>query len=154
MMTLGMLTGLASLITAAYAQTTILFNENIVTSDTNVAVRERMLDKPITLESYVREYFTDEPVLAEIARCESTFRHLDRDGRILRGKANRNDVGVMQINEIYHGDKADALGFDIYTLEGNMGFAKYLYDKYGVKPWQASAPCWNNSNSWIGISER
>jgi len=153
-MTLGMLTSLITFITATHAQTTVLIHENVAPSDTNIVVSERKLDRPMTLESYVREYFTDEPILAEIAKCESTFRHLGKNGQILRGKVNRGDVGVMQINEFYHGDKADALGFDIYTLEGNMDFAKYLYNKYGAKPWQASAPCWNNSDSWMSISRR
>jgi hypothetical protein len=31
---------------------------------------------PITLESHVREYFKDDPVLAEIAKCESQFKHI------------------------------------------------------------------------------
>jgi len=26
-----------------------------------------------------------------------------------------------------------------------VAFAKYLYGKYGVQPWSASAPCWSKS---------
>ena len=55
---------------------------------------------------------------------------------------NDQDIGVMQINERYHYDEAKKLGFDIYTLKGNMDFAKHLYLKEGIKPWKSSSPCW------------
>lgn len=98
-------------------------------------------DNPITLETYVRDYFADNPVLAEIAKCESRFRHYDAYG-ILRGDYDRNDIGVMQINERYHAERAKKLGFDIKTLEGNLGYAKWLYEKEGLQPWASSGRCW------------
>lgn len=95
-------------------------------------------------------YFGDTPVLAEIARCESTYRHIDETtGEILRGRVDSRDVGVMQINEHYHLSTSKALGYDIYTFEGNMAYAKYLYNKKGLAPWSASKPCWSNSYSEI-----
>lgn len=48
----------------------------------------------------------------------------------------------MQINETYHLDQALSLGIDIYSLEGNMAYAKYLYDKKGSGPWVSSSKCW------------
>lgn len=99
--------------------------------------------KPQTLEELVRNYYSDTPILAEVARCESQFRHYGKNGNIIRGITNTKDVGVMQINEIYHNDKAEALGLDIYSLEGNLEYAKYLYEKEGTKPWRSSAKCWN-----------
>jgi hypothetical protein len=95
-------------------------------------------------ENVVKEYFKDIPVMISVARCESNFRHTDRDGNILRGLANRQDVGIMQINERFHLEKSTKLEMDIYTLEGNLQFARYLYRKEGVKPWFASKRCWSS----------
>jgi hypothetical protein len=102
------------------------------------------VENPITLEAYVREYFIETPILAEIARCESTFRHIDKKtGQVLRGVVNKSDVGLLQVNEYYHGQKAGDLGFDLTTVDGNLAYAKYLYDKEGTKPWSASQKCWD-----------
>lgn len=102
-------------------------------------------DHPVTLESYVRDYFSDAPILAEIARCESSFRQHGPDGSVLRGKVNKGDIGIMQINKYYHEEDAEKLGFDIYTLEGNLGYAKWLYGKYESDPWVHSSRCWKNN---------
>ena len=98
--------------------------------------------KERTLEAVVRDYFSDTPVLAEIARCETRFRHYDRAGEVLRGAIDRNDVGIMQVNERYHLKRAETEGFDIYSLEGNLAYAKYLYHKEGSDPWVSSSACW------------
>src|SRR3989344_7323630 len=62
-----------------------------------------------TSESDVREYFKDIPILAEIAKCESQFRHIGESGNIIRGKVNDSDIGVMQINTYYHEKTADKM---------------------------------------------
>ena len=99
--------------------------------------------KLVTVEQEVRVYFRDIPQLAEIAKCESHFRHTDTDGNIFHGEENDKDIGVMQINEDYHLEAAEKLGIDIYTLKGNMTYARYLYGKQGVRPWSSSKSCWN-----------
>lgn len=96
-----------------------------------------------TTEELVRDYFVDTPVMADIAFCESRFRQFDQYGNPLRGIQNSADVGVMQINEKYHAATAIKLGINIYTLEGNMEYAKYLYDTKGTRPWVHSSDCWN-----------
>lgn len=98
------------------------------------------------IRSYVRTAYADEPILVDIARCESAYRQYDSDGNVLRGRANHEDVGVMQINEKYHANQAKKLGYDIYTVEGNVAFAKYLYAKYGTLPWSSSEVCWADSS--------
>ena len=103
------------------------------------------------IRSYVRAAYADEPLLVDIARCESAFRQYDPDGQVLRGKANHEDVGVMQINEKYHANEAVKLGLNIYTVEGNVAFAKYLYGKFGAQPWSSSSKCWGEGSS---IAER
>ncbi len=99
----------------------------------------------IPVEDYVREYFSDIPVMIDIARCESTFRHYDKNGNVLRGVVNKSDIGVMQINTYYHGETAEKKGIDLYTLEGNLAYARDLYKRQGVKPWVHSSKCWNKA---------
>lgn len=94
------------------------------------------------IENYTRTYFKDTPILAEVAKCESRFIHFEKNGNVIRGKINKADVGVMQINEFYHLDVAKSVGINIYTLEGNLEYGKLLYEKYGTKPWGASKACW------------
>ncbi|KKR45460.1 MAG: hypothetical protein A3G47_00600 [Candidatus Zambryskibacteria bacterium RIFCSPLOWO2_12_FULL_39_45] len=100
------------------------------------------IESILSTEQYVREYFKDIPIMIAIARCESTFRQLDHDGDIHRGRANSADVGVMQINEFYHLKTSEKKDYDIHTIEGNTAYARELYKKEGTKPWTASKPCW------------
>lgn len=95
------------------------------------------------VEKYIRSAYKNEPILIDVARCESTFRQFGPDGHLIRGKVNNADVGVMQINEAYHSDKAVEMGLNIYTMEGNVAYARYLYEKYGTKPWNSSSACWS-----------
>lgn len=106
-----------------------------------IATDGTLIDARIKAE--VTTYFSDVPTLARVAYCESTYRHYDEEGEVLRGLVDSRDVGVMQINEHYHLDTATKLGFDIHTLEGNMGYARHLYEKQGLQPWSASRPCWD-----------
>ncbi len=97
------------------------------------------------IEKQVRTYFADIPVMAEIARCESQFRQYSKNGEILRGKVNTKDIGVMQINESYHLVRAQKLGYDLTTVEGNMRYARRLYNESGSQPWVSSSPCWGKT---------
>jgi len=101
----------------------------------------------VSTEAYVRDYFKDIPLLAEISRCESGFRQYDKDGKPIIGLVNKSDIGVMQINTYYHGERADKLGFDLTTIDGNLGYARYLYGKYGSDPWVSSSKCWKASKA-------
>ena len=112
-----------------------------IISEHNVKTHELAGDT----EAAVREYFSDIPVMIEIARCESTFRHTLSDGSVLKGYVDNADTGVMQINQRYHLKSAQALGLDVYDLYDNMEYARYLYERQGTQPWSASAPCWSRS---------
>ena len=98
-----------------------------------------------TVEEYIKSYFADEPLMIDIARCESQFRQYDADGSVHRGVVNNKDVGVMQVNEYYHSAVAKKLGLDLYTIQGNVAYARYLYDKEGLQPWVSSSPCWDKA---------
>lgn len=96
---------------------------------------------PETMAAYVREYYKDDPILAEIARCESHMRQFDKNGEVLKNPKS-SAIGVMQIMSSLHLETADELGFDLTTTSGNLAYAQYLYDKQGTKPWNASKACW------------
>ena len=99
---------------------------------------------PEVIERRVRIYFSDIPVMKEIAWCESRFRHYGSNGEVLRGEVEPTDIGVMQINEYFHGDTADRLGIDIHDFGGNLLYARYLYEKEGTRPWKSSQKCWGD----------
>jgi hypothetical protein len=58
-------------------------------------------------------------------------------------------VGAFQIMASIHADfAAKKLGLDVYSLEGNAAYAKYLFDKQGTVPWDSSKPCWSKSQAY------
>ncbi len=113
---------------------------NIATNETYIA-EERLKDAGST-EEVVRTYFSDIPVMIQVARCESHFRHTLEDGTVLKGRVDSADTGVMQINLRYHQAAAKQLDLDLYDLYDNLAYARSLYEKQGTQPWSASAPCW------------
>ena len=144
-------TGIAFLVTSLYGGTAQAATVPVSTSTQSHTEQatstdeSRFMDSK-AVEAYVRSQSADQPILVDIARCESTFRQFDPTGNILRGVVNKGDVGVMQINEKYHADEAVRLGYNIYTVEGNVAFGRYLYNKYGSDPWSSSAPCWSEGS--------
>ena len=103
--------------------------------------------KAQTVREYVQQYFADIPILVEVSSCESHFRQYDTSGAVYRGVVNNQDVGVMQVNEHYHLDYSKKLGYDIYTLKGNLDYARDLYNREGTAPWSSSEPCWGKSKA-------
>ncbi len=104
--------------------------------------KKETIKQKISIEQYVRDYFSDVPIMAHIAYCESRFRQYDKDGNIFRGAVNNQDVGVMQINEHYHLDTAEEGNYNLYSVEGNTAYARKLYEKFGTDPWNSSKACW------------
>ena len=113
--------------------------------ETYSEISEQVNTKVKTTEEIIAEHFADTPILKKIAFCESRYRQFNEDGTVLRGVVNPKDVGVMQINEKYHLEASKKLGYDIYTLEGNIDYAKDLYSKQGSRPWVHSSHCWGAS---------
>jgi hypothetical protein len=91
--------------------------------------------------------------LKRICACESTGNpnaeptHFSSDGSVLRGRVNRKDVGMCQINLTYHEEEAERLGIDLFTTNGNIRYARWLYGRKGAQPWFWSRPCWGASAS-------
>ncbi len=127
--------GLASPVTVTDAPK--LEDQNIVRE-----ISRKEVEIIMSTEEYVRKYFSDIPIMIQIAKCESHFRQLDKDGSIHRGVVNNEDVGVMQINEHYHLETSQEKNYNIYTLEGNTAYARELYEKQGTQPWSSSRACW------------
>ncbi len=126
---------------------TAIFTSAVINASTTATFPNGQITFKKSVEEFVRDFFEDTPILAEVARCESEFRQFTTTGSIIRGIVNPRDVGVMQINERYHAKTAKSMGYDIYTLKGNLQYAQYLYDQQGVAPWSASAPCWDHSQT-------
>lgn len=98
-----------------------------------------------SVEEYVHEEFKDIPVMIDIARCESRFRQYDSAGKVLKNPTS-SAMGVFQVMASLHAGPAKTnLGLDIYSLEGNAGYARYLYERNGTRDWNASKHCWGKS---------
>lgn len=117
------------------------------TSTTSIIVDEYVpcetIECKITDEALAHGH---DPVLTlSIAKCESEVRQFDENGDVLRGIQNPKDIGVFQINEKYHLDDSIKIGFDIYTVDGNIAYAMHLLDTQGTRPWNWSKNCWGET---------
>lgn len=143
-------TGIAFLLSSMYGSGVISNDtvdvQPISTGEGNSASIIQAIDRA-ELEKYLEKNFSDTPILIEIAKCESELTHFNKDGKVIRGRVDSDDIGVMQINQRYHLETANKLGLDIHTVEGNVAYAKYLYEKSGSEPWKASSPCWSKSQA-------
>lgn len=110
-----------------------------------MSAKELQLVAQENTEAVVRSYFKDVPVLIQIARCESTFRHVRKDGSVLTGNVDPADTGVMQINKRYHLESAQKMGLDLNNIYDNMAYARHLYEEQGTQPWSASSACWSKT---------
>lgn len=109
----------------------------------------RTVDGNDRVEQITRAYFSDIPVMAEIAWCESKFKHFEKDGGVNRGDLTPDDLGVMQVNEYFHGKTAETLGYNLKSIGGNLMYARYLYEKEGTTPWNSSKHCWSKRTQHI-----
>lgn len=83
------------------------------------------------------------PVFKIIATCESRRQHYNEEtGGVLQGRMSPDDVGLLQINTLVHGEIARKLGFNVYSIYGNIGYGMKLYIEEGTKPWNSSIKCW------------
>ena len=116
---------------ASPAATTTAATSTVPAINTNVGV-----------EAQVRAFFADTPIMVAIANCESGFREFNALGNPLNGGSG-GMIGIFQISQSVHATLARSMGMDIYTVAGNMAYAKYLYQKAGTGPWLSSFACWN-----------
>jgi hypothetical protein len=95
------------------------------------------------VEDIIRFYFADVPIMIDIAKCETGYRQYNADGTALHD-ASGTYVGVYQISENIHTPKALSMGFDIRTIDGNLGYARYLYTTSSTGPWKGCLPKTSN----------
>ncbi|MGH7141154.1 MAG: peptidoglycan-binding domain-containing protein [Minisyncoccia bacterium] len=95
------------------------------------------------VEAAVQAYFADVPTMVAVADCESGFRQYGPNGNVLFDPTDTM-IGVFQISSI-HLPQAFGFGMDITTLEGNLAYAKYLYEQQGLEPWMSSYNCWHHA---------
>jgi hypothetical protein len=88
------------------------------------------------VEDYVRFAFADVPDMITIAKCESGFRQFRSDGKVLRGGPSGQYIGIFQIDENIHTARAKKMNMDIHSIDGNVNYARYLYDSSGTNPWK------------------
>lgn len=119
--------GSQSLITPAYASTTPKMAPSCPSklSNEQCAIRSRILAE-----------FSDVDGFDRVIECESHFRQFDASGEVLR--SDTDDVGATQINLHYWLDESKKLGYDIYTLDGNLKMARVVYERQGVEAWTCS----------------
>ena len=78
-----------------------------------------------------------------VASCESQLQQFDKDGTVLRGRVNPDDIGIFQINSFYHEEDYLKMNIDVFTPIGNIMYAKFIYDRSGLAPWVHSKHCWS-----------
>ena len=97
------------------------------------------------VDQAVREYFRGTPVMVRIAKCESGFKHFDPDepnGLNNNPSPSSSAAGIFQILLKTHGPKARGMGLDLRTVNGQLGYARYLYRHNGTRDWKATRKCW------------
>ncbi len=128
--------------TKSHILLTFLFSLFTLSSFVSVPHIAEAQESSAEVESKVRSSFVNIPVMIAIAKCESSFRQFDSSNNVLHGGTG-SMVGIFQIDENIHKTKAASFGFDIDTVQGNIGYAEYMYETQGVSPWLSSFPCWN-----------
>ena len=125
-----------------------------------VLAKNAVATNPITyihsnfgIKNKVVEFFeaNDASVMIPIIRCESQFRHYDKNGEPLKNGEGSSAVGVAQILSSMHPDqkiidrynkKYDTglriEDLDVRTFEGNIGYALVLYKMNGTRDWECS----------------
>lgn len=97
---------------------------------------------PADIEAKVRSYFADFPTMAAIAQCESGFRQFDSDGTVLFDPSY-SMIGIFQESSAHLAEALD-LGMNILTVDGNLAYARHLYQTNGIDPWMDSYKCWGS----------
>ncbi len=76
-------------------------------------------------------------LLAACFRESGGLKQFNPDGSVVTNKKNNDgttDVGICQINSV-HDAELKRLGLDKNKLEDNLQYAKILYEKQGLTPW-------------------
>ncbi len=97
-------------------------------------------------------YFGEGHIMIRIAACESRLLHTKVSGGVVIGEKTP-DVGLFQINPMHHSFMRRHR-LDPSVLEHNVAYARYLFDRRGVKDWSPSRPCWGTKDGLRFIYSR
>jgi hypothetical protein len=138
--------GATSPVIASESQATRVRDISIAGLETHYAVDPT---NPAVDSAYVKrrvhEYFADIPEMIDVCECESEFRQYREDGTLLvsrwiNPKTKRRGssaTGVCQITYMNHyAEWSKSPDTDITTLEGNLAFARKLYERNGTRDWE------------------
>ena len=98
-----------------------------------------------TKQEVIKEVPIKAPIMERIAKCESPTGHYGKNGQVaVRGNDNHTvDIGYLQINSYYWGEKATELGYNLWIEEDNKKMGDWIYQNKGTEPWSSSKKCWN-----------
>ena len=124
--------------------------ETVVYQAPIIEIEQKVEEKPkeiqieirYTKESIVekiKQAFPDAPIMLEVAKCESRYK-IDAHNTTLNTDGT-TDGGIFQLNSI-HDPELLKLGLDKFDPEDNIRFARILYDRSGLQPWESSRGCW------------
>ena len=91
------------------------------------------------IQDFASSTFEGTP-LNDIAICESGRRMYDANNDVLihHNLNGSLDIGYLQINSV-HLKEADNMGFDLYSVRGNLWYGLYLYRTRGIGQWVCSS---------------
>lgn len=130
----GMTACFLALAIDAVAQELLVENEPAeVVGVSEEEVRIQILYSEESIIKEIHDTFPDAPIMERVARCESQL-----DQFAYNPTNNSHDRGIFQISRKYHGQD----DHDMYDVKKNIAFARTLYDKNGLRDWNASRDCW------------
>jgi len=88
----------------------------------------------------IEESFPDAPIMLEVARCESQYKITAHN--TTQNKDGTTDGGIFQLNSV-HDPELNRLGLNKFDPDDNIKFARILFDRHGLQPWESSrVDCW------------
>jgi hypothetical protein len=123
-----------------------------VARDTNETITERNdesylfpeslkgnLDAKVMYDFFSTELHPARDAFLMFTTCgkESSYHQFEGESTTpLHGKIDKDDTGICQINRRIWGKKAEELGFDIDTIDGNLEMALWIRNNEGIQSWK------------------
>lgn len=95
------------------------------------------------IKNLAEQHGLNSTTLLAISYCESRFT-TETGLNKKDDKVWSKDYGYFQLNDFYHRDEANSLGYDIEDPWENILYGIYLFKKEGLAPWKASKKCISN----------
>lgn len=106
----------------------------------NLVLNEKLTIKLLLYNKVIENNLKidDYLILLKIAYAESCLSHYDKNGDVVKGKKNKDDVGVFQINKNYH-------SINEKDLNDYLNYVINLYKKSKTKYWIYSKKNWSKN---------